>query len=61
MKKIKQINCVGCPKFCRNDDIGALKRLMEKFKMQGYEKIKFNCRSGNLAMKKFYNNGHNNI
>lgn len=61
MIRTKQINCVNCPKFCQNEDIGALKRLIEKFQIQGYEKIKFNCRSGNLMIKKFYNNGHNNI
>lgn len=62
MTRIKQMNCVGCPKFCQNEDAGALKRLMEKFKIQGYEEIKFNCRAGNSAVEKFRKfNGYKNI
>lgn len=59
--KIKQINCVGCPKFCRHEDFGRLKRLIDEIKMQGYEDIIFQCAAGKNIVKKFNGNGHKNI
>jgi len=53
MKKIKQINCAGCPKFCQKEDLDKLKILINKSKKQGYEKIKFNCQAGQQIIKNF--------
>jgi len=53
MKKIRKINCVGCPKFCQKEDLEKLKLLIEKSKAQGYEKIKFSCQTGQQIIKNF--------
>ena len=53
MKKIKQINCVSCPKFCRKEDLNELKQLINKLKNQGYSEVEFNCEIGRKIIKNF--------
>jgi len=52
MTKIKRINCVGCPKFCQKEDFSELKRLIKKYKSEGYDQIEFNCEAGKQIIKK---------
>jgi len=53
MKKVKRINCVDCPKFCRKEDLKKLEQLIKKHKNQGYDAIEFNCESGRQIIKNF--------
>jgi len=48
---VKTINCVGCPKFCRKEDLNKLKQLINKAKKEGYKGIKFNCQTGQQIIK----------
>jgi hypothetical protein len=43
MKKTKIIACVGCSRFCSNQDQEKLQSMLENFKEQGYEEIIFCC------------------
>jgi len=63
MIKIKQINCVNCPKFCQQEDINKLRQLVDKFATKGYKGIKFNCQAGQQIIKNFneQSNGYNNF
>ncbi len=50
--KIKIINCVGCSKFCANQDQRKLQAMLDELKSEGYDEIIFCCE----IFKKFINN-----
>lgn len=50
---MKIINCVGCPKFCQNEDLNKLRQLINKSKAEGRKGIKFNCQAGQQIIKNF--------
>jgi hypothetical protein len=50
---MKTINCISCPKFCQDEDLDKLKRLIAKAKADGHKGIKFNCQAGQQIIKNF--------
>ncbi|MFA6306708.1 MAG: hypothetical protein WCV70_03510 [Patescibacteria group bacterium] len=50
-KKLKNINCVNCQKFCQKEDLNKLRQLINKAKAEGHDGIKFNCQTGQQIIK----------
>ena len=52
-KKVKFITCVNCGKFCQSSDIENFKKVIGKYKQQGYDTIVFSCASSVNFIKDF--------